>query len=339
METAVATRGALSAVPQTNEDSDTTPNGNSFGMPLCPLFYSSKTIKDLTAALSKAQAEMSAAVRDATGQTGGGRKYSYSDLNAVMDVLREPLSRHGLAIMQPQAAAPKGHVRIVTVLSHSSGEWIASTTDMPVGMRVKGGDYIPAYDPHSYGSALTYARRYGLTSMVGVVPQGDDDDAGRAQHGHRQKTDAQQKTSKPPLSWTEADKDTARRIWAYLKTKVAEEKNIPVYLEGLCRFKNIRPVKNLRQLQASELRQFFVKIKPEILLTEKPAESEKEPDAWLSEMNLFKKKIIDKSSQENFLKIIGQAGYKNLEQVPESEQEKVKNILISEIDTLLRTKK
>ena len=59
--------------------------------------------------------------------------------------------------------ANQGVVNLTTTLAHASGEWIAS--DWPVcGVNDTA---------HHKGAALTYARRYGLFTLVGIA--GEDD--------------------------------------------------------------------------------------------------------------------------------------------------------------------
>ena len=60
-----------------------------------------------------------------------------------------------------------GMVNLTTVLAHSSGEWIAS--DWPVCSLGK------TATPHRMGAALTYARRYGLFTLVGIAGEDDID--------------------------------------------------------------------------------------------------------------------------------------------------------------------
>ena len=47
---------------------------------------------------------------------------------------------------------------------HSSGQWIRSKVKLP----------LAKVDAQGVGSAITYGRRYGLSSMVGIA-QFDDD--------------------------------------------------------------------------------------------------------------------------------------------------------------------
>ena len=57
---------------------------------------------------------------------------------------------------------------LVTKLVHiASGQWQSSLLVMP----------LPKNDPQGYGSALTYARRYGLCALVGIVTEDDDGSA------------------------------------------------------------------------------------------------------------------------------------------------------------------
>ena len=53
---------------------------------------------------------------------------------------------------------------VETLLTHSSGEWIASKCYI----------HLTKDDPQGLGSAITYARRYGLSAMVGICPEDDD---------------------------------------------------------------------------------------------------------------------------------------------------------------------
>jgi len=57
-----------------------------------------------------------------------------------------------------------------TRLLHSSGEWIEGRMTLPVSKA----------DAQGYGSALTYARRYGLCAAVGIAPEDDDGNAASA---------------------------------------------------------------------------------------------------------------------------------------------------------------
>ena len=63
------------------------------------------------------------------------------------------------------------HLHLTTRLVHESGEWIEETMSIPMIKQ----------DPQAFGSALTYARRYGLSSITGLYA---DDDDGYAASNH-----------------------------------------------------------------------------------------------------------------------------------------------------------
>lgn len=128
----------------------------------------SESIKDLAAALCKAQAAMTFAKKDAANPFF---KSKYADLSAVVDAIKKPLSDNGLSYAQATDIDEHGGVIVETALMHSSGQWIESKLRM---MPVKA-------DPQGIGSCITYARRYGLQALVGIPA---DDDDGNAASGN-----------------------------------------------------------------------------------------------------------------------------------------------------------
>ena len=121
----------------------------------------SDCIGELAAALAKAQGAMAAAKKDSANPFF---KSKYAGLAEVWGTIRGPLTDNGLAIVQ-QTTNNNGQLVLVTLLAHSSGQWIRS--EYPVDPQKR--------DPQGYGSALTYARRYALSALVGVVSEEDDD--------------------------------------------------------------------------------------------------------------------------------------------------------------------
>lgn len=124
----------------------------------------SENITELAAALAKAQAEIGAAKRDSENPHF---KTRYADLASVWDAIRQPLTKHGIAVVQAPGTDDTGAVTMTTSLVHNSGQWMRST----VGCK-------PAkIDAQSVGSVITYLRRYALAAMVGVAPDDDDGEA------------------------------------------------------------------------------------------------------------------------------------------------------------------
>lgn len=137
----------------------------------------STTVGELAKALSAAQALIKPPKKGHKAEVGT-YSYHYADLADVIDACRDPLSKNGLAVLQPMVQRD-GHVVLVTKLLHTSGEWIAS--EFP----------LKAYDkPQEQGSAITYARRYSLSSLLGIAAE-DDDDGKRAQDAEPRKSEAQ----------------------------------------------------------------------------------------------------------------------------------------------------
>ena len=122
----------------------------------------SEDIALLSEALAKAQSEIEAAKKDSKNPFF---KSSYADLNSIYEAIKEVLAKHGIAVPQsPTRAQSENAVGMTTRLLHKSGQWLEDTFDMPIVKR----------DPQAVGSAITYARRYGLVSMM-AVPTEDDD--------------------------------------------------------------------------------------------------------------------------------------------------------------------
>lgn len=128
--------------------------------------YQSEQIGELAKALSEAQGKFTFALKDSLADMGakGGRR-KYADLQAVIEAVKPHLAAHGLAVVQATMPNQNG-ISLRTTLMHSSGQWIAGQIDLP-NDRMGG--------IQGMGSALTYARRYALSAMVGIAADEDDD--------------------------------------------------------------------------------------------------------------------------------------------------------------------
>lgn len=129
----------------------------------------SEQIDQLATALAGAQAKFPNPPRnrEVTVQTNSGSsyKFKYATLDAVLDAIRAPMAEAGLAVVQTLAESEGGKFRLQTRLMHKSGQWISS--DQPL--------FVERPGNQAFGSALTYARRYALTSMLGIAAEEDDD--------------------------------------------------------------------------------------------------------------------------------------------------------------------
>ena len=159
---------------------------------------SSPDISELSKALFSIQNNLPPAIKDARNSFVGN---DYATLNSVMETCRDALYSHGIWLVQLPCPAPvelgTGHIGLETRLTHvESGQWLSSVTVIP----------LPKSDPQGLGSALTYARRYSLCTILGIITEDDDGNAASVhpQRQHRPqsqpKTRAQDKTRSPNSS-------------------------------------------------------------------------------------------------------------------------------------------
>jgi pyruvate/2-oxoglutarate dehydrogenase complex dihydrolipoamide acyltransferase (E2) component len=137
----------------------------------------SDTIQLIATALAAAHAVFPPLVknRTVTVQPREGRPYSfsYATLDGIMECVRVPLATNGLAVIHSLVLAGEGESDSVeTLLVHTSGEFIG--TRVPVTVDKPGNQAL--------GSALTYARRYGVCTLLALAA--DEDDDGNAADGH-----------------------------------------------------------------------------------------------------------------------------------------------------------
>jgi hypothetical protein len=124
--------------------------------------FSSDDIKELAGAMLKVQAELSPAIKDASNPFAKSR---YATLNSVISASREPLLNNGIWVTQYPVPVETGHLGLVTRLTHaSSGQWLSCLMVMPLAKS----------DPQGYGSAMTYARRYSISALIGLIVEDDD---------------------------------------------------------------------------------------------------------------------------------------------------------------------
>lgn len=118
-------------------------------------------MKGIATALAKAQANMGKALKQANNPHFRSK---YADLGNVMDACLPALNEAGIALIQPTGEDEHGRF-VETILIHGeSGESLTCRVPLIVSKN----------DMQGYGSAVTYARRYGLMAMAGIAPEDDD---------------------------------------------------------------------------------------------------------------------------------------------------------------------
>jgi len=117
---------------------------------------------NLATALVAAMSEIDDPVMDAENPHFKNR---YASLKSCLDAVRSVLANHGLFVTQSVIAGGDGKDRLVTRVMHESGQFMEDE-----GITLIGADTM-----QKYGSAVTYARRYGLCNLLGIVGDPDDD--------------------------------------------------------------------------------------------------------------------------------------------------------------------
>lgn len=130
----------------------------------------SQSISKIAGALLNVQKEVKAVTKGIAHGHFKGR--FYADINSMLAEVKPILTKHGLVLLQPHrtVSSTTGEQLVVeTVVLHAeSGEFISGETTVTVSKQ---------NDPQALGSAITYSRRYGLQSTLGLEAEDDDGEA------------------------------------------------------------------------------------------------------------------------------------------------------------------
>jgi len=116
--------------------------------------------KTIYEALLEAQKQIETITKDATANAGSF-KYNYATLSQVMDMIKQPLNNNGIIISQPIY-----NNLVFTVLTFKDGNKIEDGGTPIICAKTN--------DPQAQGSAISYARRYGLMSLLCLSAEDDD---------------------------------------------------------------------------------------------------------------------------------------------------------------------
>lgn len=155
-----------------------------------PIFTSyqvrrSNSIGDLVGALAKAQLGYKPIVKgvENTFYTTDRKKAMYADLAAVIAATQKALAENGVVIIQSPLIKPETkEAGVLSLMAHSSGQWIEVEALLPATAKVKeykegvsGFTWGVKFDAQTCGIAITYSRRYTYQSQTGVAAEEDDD--------------------------------------------------------------------------------------------------------------------------------------------------------------------
>jgi len=159
---------------------------------------SSTTITELAKALTQLQGEMPAALMNASNPFFNNARYA--NLGSIIETSKPLMAKYGFSILQPNTSFVGDtdgvtYVGVNTILLHSSGEWIEDTVFLPINEKQQSdeesdgdqkGDQKKkkktANHPQKAGIVITYLRRYGWASILGLYAEEDTDgnDSGNA---------------------------------------------------------------------------------------------------------------------------------------------------------------
>lgn len=131
----------------------------------------SDSMSSIAKALLSVQQEIEPIVKDSTNPHF---KNNYASHEKMNEYAKPILNRHGVVLIQgaDDALGPHGGIMVSTMLLHTSGEWVKSSIEMP----------LQKNDPQGAGSAITYGRRYGLSAILALTTEEDDDAEGATRH-------------------------------------------------------------------------------------------------------------------------------------------------------------
>jgi len=131
----------------------------------------------VTAALLAVQRAVQPVVKDKSNPL---LKNRYATLDAITDYVRPLLNTNELTLLQSVAPLPEHCVSIETMLLHTSGEWVKNAVVVPLTKGNAG-----TSEQQAAGSTITYGRRYGLSALLALTTDEDDDGNGRGQTNQR----------------------------------------------------------------------------------------------------------------------------------------------------------
>lgn len=123
----------------------------------------SDEVKNIAQALVTAQSNFKKVEKQKEGYG-----YKYAELQLFLDATQPALNAAGITINQAPTDTGGGQWVCTTQLTHVSGEWFRGV--FPILTDNKGNKM------QGFGSAMTYARRYGLQALVGISSEDEDDD-------------------------------------------------------------------------------------------------------------------------------------------------------------------
>ncbi len=217
----------------------------------------SDSIIKISVSLVKAQTSMGNATKTSSNPFF---KNKYADLNAIREACLPALHENNICVLQP-VINKDGKNYVQTLLLHESGEFIGCETEIKT---------VKQNDPQAEGSGISYARRYGLQSLVCLGAEDDDGNKATEQPKKQQpKTGpvAVAKKDDTVVSYPDGkffDADLKSKILKMIEDKKNTYKNIKEWADGMANLNNFYIGKGfVSLLDLAWFEEAFNKIKPE----------------------------------------------------------------------------
>lgn len=203
----------------------------------------SDSLKELGVALTKAQSEMLPA---GVNSDNPFHKSKYANFTAIVKSSRPALTRHGLSVIQRIIPHDDGFPYLCTMLLHTSGEYLESMVKIAPAKQ----------DPQSFGSCLSYLKRYSYASIVGVICDDEDDDGEVAMKSFRDEREKSRQQVQTEVDYISVDQynelayelnghpDIVQQVLDGLKINTLREMPRNRYRQSLDRVREIKANKS-----------------------------------------------------------------------------------------------
>lgn len=138
------------------------------------MLTTSPEIAEFAAAFAAAQAKFPPLVTDAEAQIKNERasyQYKYATLAQIFKNYLPLLAGEGIFFTQSPGEFREGRIYVTTFLMHKSGQWLRNEVSLPA---------VPATTPQTFGSLLSFLRRYAALATLGIAAEDDDGAAAEA---------------------------------------------------------------------------------------------------------------------------------------------------------------
>lgn len=204
----------------------------------------SESIAELAKALASFHLEVKQPLKD---KANPFFKSKYVPLENVVEAITDIAPKHGLSFMQ-YPVNQDSKVGIVTILMHSSGEYIE--TDPVFAQPAKN-------DPQATGSVITYLKRYSLSAVFGITSD-EDDDGNNATFGSN--VQKQQPQSQPQMNLPKMISEAQIKAIGAKTNNISNNTGVDqkqVYQSAASHLKINKATKELTAMEASKIIEYL----------------------------------------------------------------------------------